>query len=174
MTGFMATDEVSLNGSPDGVADHGGGVQGRALLLELHLDDLLGVVPGAAGVGHEHRLVETEQRDRDQVADEEVRLQEREGQRGEEHGQEDVEHALLRVLRADLHDLLAVGHRGLGRALQPDVGLDELHRTVGAGRDGLDGGAREPVDDRAAGDEAEQEGRVEERELVEVLGEPVR
>src|SRR5581483_5836761 len=31
-----------------GVADHGGGVERRPLLAELHLDDLLGVVPGAA------------------------------------------------------------------------------------------------------------------------------
>jgi hypothetical protein len=56
-------------------------VQRRALLLQLDLDDLLGVVPGAAGVGHEDRLVEAEERDRDQVADEEVRLEEGERER---------------------------------------------------------------------------------------------
>src|SRR5688572_32656807 len=44
--------------------------------------------PGAAGVRHENRLIQPEQRDRDQVADEEVRLQEREGQRSEEHTSE--------------------------------------------------------------------------------------
>src|SRR5207302_10360980 len=75
-----------------GVADDGGGMQRAALLLQLGLDDLLGVVPGAARVGHEHRLVEAEERDRDQVADEEVGLEEREGQRGEEDREEDVEH----------------------------------------------------------------------------------
>ena len=79
MIGFIATDEVSLKGSPHGVADDGRVVERRALLLQLDLDDLLGVVPGAAGVGHEDRLEEAEERDRDQVADEEVRLEEREG-----------------------------------------------------------------------------------------------
>ena len=113
MTGFIATDEVSLNGSPDRVADDRRRVQRRALRLQLDLDDLLRVVPRAAGVGHEDRLVQPEQRDRNQVADEEVRLEERERQRREEHRQEDVEHPLLRVLRADLDDLLAVLDRRL-------------------------------------------------------------
>jgi hypothetical protein len=40
-------------------------------------------------------------------------LDERETERREEHGQEDVEHPLLRVLRADLDDLLAVLDRRL-------------------------------------------------------------
>jgi hypothetical protein len=47
-------------------------VERRALRLQLGLDDLLGVVPGAAGVRHEERLEEAEERDRDEVADEEV------------------------------------------------------------------------------------------------------
>ncbi len=84
----------------------------------------------------------------------------------EEDREEDVEHALLRVLRADLDDLLAVLDRGLLGAFELDVRLDELDRAVGAGGDGLHGGAGEPVDDRAAGDEAEQERRVEHRELA--------
>ncbi len=114
MTGFMATDEVSLKGSPTVSPTTVAAWSGRTLLLQLDLDDLLGVVPRPARIGHEHRLVEPEQRDRDQVADEEVGLQEGEGQGGEEDGQEDVEHPLLRVLRADLHHSLAVAHRGLG------------------------------------------------------------
>src|SRR5204863_514096 len=80
-----------------------------------------------------------------------------EGQRREEDGEEDVEHALLRVLRADLDDALGVGDRGLLGAVQADVGFDELDRAVGARRYRLRGGAGEPVDDGAAGDEAEQE-----------------
>ena len=80
------------------IANDRGVVQRRAFLLQLDFDDLLGVVPGAAGVGHEDGLVEAEDGDGDQVADEEERLDEREGQRGEENGDEDVEHALLRVL----------------------------------------------------------------------------
>ena len=95
----------------DRVADDRRGMQRRALLLQLDLDHFLGVVPRAAGVGHEDRLEQTEERDRDQVADEEVRLEEGKPQRGEKHRQEDVEHPLLRVLRADLDDFLAVRDR---------------------------------------------------------------
>jgi hypothetical protein len=50
-----------LEGVADGVADDGGRVQVGALLLQLDLDDLLGVVPGAAGVGHEDGLVQAEE-----------------------------------------------------------------------------------------------------------------
>src|SRR4051812_21815696 len=102
--------------------------------LELGLDDLLRVVPRAAGVRHEHSLIQPEQRNRYQVTDEKERLDEREPQRGEEYGQEDVEHPLLRILRADLDDLLAVGDRRLGnRVIEPDIGLDELDRAIRAG-----------------------------------------
>ena len=57
-------------------------------------------------------------------------------------------------------------------AFEPDVRLDELDRAVRARRHGLGGGAGEPVDHRAAGDEPEQERRVQSRELVDVLREP--
>ena len=102
-----------------------------------------------------------------------IRLEERERQRREEHRQEDVEHPLLRVLRADLDDLLAVLHRRLLGAVQLDVRLDELHRAVGARRHRLRRRAGEPVDHRAAGDEPEQERRVQDRQLVQVLRQPV-
>src|SRR5712675_2368766 len=62
----------------DGIAHNRSVVQRRAFLLQLGLDDLLGVVPCPPRIRHEDGLVETEQRDRDQVADEEVRLEERE------------------------------------------------------------------------------------------------
>ncbi len=93
----------------------------------------------------------------------------------EEDDEEDVEHPLLRVRRADLDDLLAVGDRRLLDALELDVRLDELDGAVGARGHGLHARAREPVDDRAAGDEAEQERRVQERELLDLrrVGEPV-
>jgi hypothetical protein len=35
-------------------------VQRRALLLQVDFDNLLGVIPGAARVGHENRLIEAE------------------------------------------------------------------------------------------------------------------
>ncbi len=65
---------------------------------------------------------------------------------------------------------LRVGDRRLLGAFELDVRLDELDRAVGAGRHRLRRGAGEPVDDRAAGDEAEQERRVEERQLAEARG----
>ena len=87
----------------------------------------------------------------------------------EENGEEDVEHALLRVLGADFDDLLAVLDASFFDAFQLDVGLDVLHRAVGAGGDRLGRGPGEPVDHRAAGDQAEQERRVQQGEFVDVL-----
>ena len=53
-------------------------------------------------------------------------------------------------------------------AFQADVRLDEFHRPVGARRHRLGGGAGEPVDHRAARDQAKEERRVQQRQLVEV------
>ena len=69
-----------LEGIADGVADDCGVVERRAFLLQFDFDDFLGVVPGAAGVGHEDGLVEAEDGDGEQVADEEEGLDEGEGQ----------------------------------------------------------------------------------------------
>ena len=55
----------------------------------------------------------------------------------EEDREEDVDHPLLRVLRADLDDLLAVLDARLLDALELDVRLDELDRAVGARHDRL-------------------------------------
>ena len=71
ITGFIATEDVSLNGSPTVSPTTVAVVQRSSLLLQFHLDDFLRVVPGAAGICHEDRLVQTEDRDRDQVADKE-------------------------------------------------------------------------------------------------------
>ena len=89
---------------------------------------------------------------------------------------ENIHHALLRVLGADLHHLLAVCHRRLRRAVavELDVCLDELHRAIGAGRHRLRGSAGEPVNNGAAGNQPEHEGRVQHRELVHIGGKPVR
>src|SRR5207248_5819838 len=114
--------------------------------------------------------VQPEERDRYQIADEEVGLDEREGQRREEYREEDVEHALLCVLGADLDDLLRVRDGRLGRALEMNVRLDELDGAVGTGRDGLRRRAREPVNDRAARNQAEEERRMKQREELQILG----
>ena len=83
--------------------------------------------------------------------------------------EEDVEHALLRVLVQIATTFLRVFDRRLRRALELDVRLDELDRAVGTGRHGLHRRAGEPVDHRAAGDQAEQERRVQERQVREVF-----
>src|SRR6267142_1462013 len=162
-----------LEGVAHGVTDNGGVVQWSAFLLQLNFDDLLGVVPRAAGIGHENCLVQAEDRDGDQVANEEKRLHERERQCAEEHGQKDVEHAFLRVLRADFYDLLAVTDGGFLHALEPDIRLDEFDGAVGSGSNGLSGGAGEPVNHRASGDKPQEEGRVQQRKRLSVGGETV-
>src|SRR4029079_3016296 len=120
-----------------------------------------------AGVGHEDGLVQTEQCDGNEIADEEVRLDERACERREEPGQEDVEHSLLRVLGADLDDLLRVCHRCGSCALEVHVRLDELDCAICTGRHGLGGCADEPVNDSSPGYEPKQERRMEQREIRE-------
>ncbi len=151
------------------VAHYAGVVQRSALGLEFGFHNLLGVVPCAAGIGHEDGLVQAEDRDGEQVADEEERLDEGEGKRREKDREEDVEHALLRILRADFNHLLGVFHAGLFRAFQLDVVLDELHRAIGAGGNRLGRRAGEPVNHRAAGDQAEHEGRVQQGQFINVM-----
>src|SRR5579863_2155179 len=102
ITGLSATEDVSLNGSPT-VSPTTMASCRSIFLLQLDLDDFLRVVPCAAGVGHEDGLVQAENRDGNQVADEEERFDERERQRGEKYRDEDVQHAHLRVFRADSH-----------------------------------------------------------------------
>src|SRR6185312_1214403 len=130
-------------------------MQGRALLLELDFHDFLGVVPCAAGVSHEDGLIEAEDCDGDQIADEEERLHKSKSQRSEEHSQEDVEHTFLRVLGADFDHFLAVFDGGFLYALKLDVGLDEFHCAICARGDSLRGSAGEPVNNCAAGDQTE-------------------
>src|SRR5439155_26906604 len=85
-----------------GVANNSSCVQIRALRFKLRLHDLLRVVPCAAGVGHEDRLVEAEQGDGNQITDKEVRIKESKTERCEKHREEDIEHSPLGILRADL------------------------------------------------------------------------
>ena len=147
-----------------GVAHDRGGVQGRAFLFEVHLDNFLGVVPRAAGVGHEDGLKQAEEGDGDQVGDEEVRVEKGQAERQGEDDDEDVDHAFLRVDGADFHDLFGVGERG-GGGVQFDVVLNEDNSPISAGDDRLGAGAGEPIDDRAAHEQAEDDRRLHEAEL---------
>ena len=144
-------------------------MQVRSLGVHFGLHDLLRIVPRATGVGHENGLVKTDDGQRNQVTDEEEGFDEGAGQGAEKHRHEDVEHAFLRVDGADLDDLLAVLLRRLDHLIEPDVRADELDRTVGTGRHGLCAGAREPEDGCPAGDQAEQERRMQQRQLVQVF-----
>ena len=65
-------------------------------------------------------------------------------------------------------NLLGIGDRGFVGAFELDVLLDEFDRAVGAGGDGLRAGAGEPVDHRAARNQAEQERSVHQGELLHV------
>src|SRR5262245_50252953 len=121
----------------DRIADHSRVVQRRAFVLQLDFDNLLRVVPRAAGVGHEDRLVQPKDRDRDQIPNEKERFDKCECKRRKEHRQEYVEHPLLGVLRADLNHLLAVGHRSLFDAFKLYVCFYELNSAVSAGRHSL-------------------------------------
>ena len=134
MIGFMATDEVSLNGSPTVSPTTRGRMERSTFFVQLYFYDLFRVVPGAAGICHEDGLVKAEQRDGNQISDKEVGLQARKSQGGEKDRQEDVEHSSLRILGADFDDLLAVLHGSpFCAAVQLDVLFDEFNRAVGPG-----------------------------------------
>src|SRR5207244_10472334 len=82
-----------FEGIADRIADHGCGVKICALLLKLDLYDFLGVIPSSSCIGHENGLEEAEHGDGNEIAYEEERLDEGEGERGKENGDEDIEHA---------------------------------------------------------------------------------
>src|SRR3954468_699813 len=105
----------------------------RALLFQFHFHDFLSVVPRATSIRHEDRLEQAEQRDRHQVANEEVGLDERKSERGEEYREEDIEHPSLGILSADLYHFLAVADRCRPFTVESDVRLDELDRSIGTG-----------------------------------------
>ena len=142
----------------------------RALLLEFDFNDLLGGVPGASGIGHENGLVQAEDGDGEKVADKKERFDKGKGQSGEEHRDEDVQHAFLRVFGANLDDLFAVGNAGGGSSFELDVGLDKFDRAVSTSGHGLRGSAGEPVNHGTTGDQPQNKRRMEERKIIDVLG----
>ena len=142
----------------------------RAFHFQIHFDDFFGVVPRAAGVGHEDGLKQTEERDGDEVADEEIRIQKRQAEREAKDDDEDVDQAFLCVAGADGNDALAVLEGG-GFFVQPDVFLDEDDGAIGAGDDGLRARAGEPVDHRAAHEQAENDLRHDEAQAAHSVAE---
>ena len=69
--GFNATEEVSLNGSPPYPPLP---QRGTGSFFRIYLYQFLGVIPCASGIRHKYRLIKPKDRDRDQVADKEVRV----------------------------------------------------------------------------------------------------
>ncbi len=143
-------------------------MQWSAFLLQVNLYHLFGVVPASPRIGHEYRLEQAEHGYGNQVGYEQryrqiaVLTRSRRCQAGKgdgegEDGDKDVEHALLRILGADLDHFFGFFYGGLlaGFLIQTYVLLDVFHRPVGPGGDRLGGGPGEPVDDAAPGDEAE-------------------
>jgi hypothetical protein len=128
-------------------------VQRRAFHFQIHFDDFLGVVPRAPGVGHENGLEQAEERDGDEIADEEIWIQKRQAEREAKNDDENVDQAFLRVVGADGDDAFAVFELS-GFLVQLDVVLDENDRAVSAGDDGLTRCAGEPVNHRAAHEQA--------------------
>jgi len=157
-----------LEGIADDVADHGRIVQRASLLLQLHLHDLLRVVPASAGIRHVDRHVEPEHRDRDQVADKEDRVEAGECKRQREDDRKDVDHPVLGILRADFHNGIAVLGGCPVRVAELDVALDVIDRAVGAGGHRLAGCAGEPVDDRPAHHEPEDDPRIHDAQVGKI------
>jgi hypothetical protein len=143
MTGFIATDEVSLNGSPTVSPTTVAVCSGEPFSFSSTSTIFL-ALSRAAGIGHEDGLVQTEQRDRDEVADEQVRLEEGERQGREEDRQED---AGLRAYCVQISTTRLLSSTEAFWTLELDVLLDELDGPMGAGRDRWIG-AGEPVDQR--------------------------
>jgi len=82
MMGFIATLLVSLNGSPTVSPTTQASCSLVPFFSEFHFNYLFGVVPRAAGVGHEDGLVQAEGGKPDQEANEEIGFQAGKCQRG--------------------------------------------------------------------------------------------
>ena len=157
----------------DGVADDRRLVGGRSLAAVVAvLDQLLGVVPGAARVGQEdgHQGAGAD-RAGEEAGQRRHAEAEADGDGGQD-GQDAGRHELAqRVLGDDVDDLAVLRATG---ALHDPGDLAELaphledHGARGPG-DGVDRQAREEEDDAGAEQDADQDGRVEDVELEELV-----
>ena len=144
-----------------------------SLLLQINFYDLFGIVPGAARISHENRLIQTEDRNRYQVADEVERFNECERKSGKKDSKENIQHSLLRVLSANLHHFLAIRNRSFLHAFQSNIRFDEFDRAVSSGGHSLGGCASEPVNHRPTSYQSEHKGRVQQRELIHVYSQAI-
>ncbi|OPZ50275.1 MAG: hypothetical protein BWY90_01633 [Deltaproteobacteria bacterium ADurb.BinA014] len=134
-------------------------MQRSVLHLQIDFNNFLAVIPATAGIGHEDRLEKSEEGNCYQVADKEIRIEERKSQRHEENDDEDVNHSFLRVLCTNLNDFFGVFNRSFF-FVQIDVLFDKHNRLISAGRDRLGGSAGKPVNDRATHNQAKDNFRL--------------
>src|SRR6058998_3593258 len=168
ITGFRETEDVSLKGSPT-VSPTTVASCSAVPFCFNSTSNFFGIVSRAPGVRHEDRLIQTEDRDRDQVSNEVEGLDKGKRQRSEEDREEYIEHALLRILRANLHNFLAVRNRSLLHSFQPDIRFDEFDCPVSARRYGQRGSAGKPVNHCSAGDQSQNKWRMQERKIANVF-----
>ena len=100
-----------FEGIADGVADNAGFMQRSVFHLQIDFNNLLAVIPATAGIGHEDRLIQTEESDTDQITDEEVGVKEGQRQTHEEDHDEDIDHTLLSILGTNLNNFLGIFNR---------------------------------------------------------------
>ena len=126
----------------------------RALCVQINLHDLLRVIPGTAGIGHEDGSVQTNNRDGDEVPNEEEGFDKGKGQCREKDTEEHVHHPVVRI-RCRLDDPAGILDRRLRYSVQLDASLYELDSAVCPSRHRLDRGAGEPIDHGATDHEAQ-------------------
>ena len=112
-------------------------MQRGAFFLQVNFHHFLGVVPGAAGVGHVKGLEQAEGGDRDQIAGKQVGVKTGKGNGEAENHHKDVKHAFLRVDGADSDHFLGIFDRSRLIGVELDVFLDIGDRAVSAGRNRL-------------------------------------
>src|SRR5260221_12182518 len=97
MTGFRATEEVSLKGSPTVSPTTVASCSGVPFCFISTSTIFLALSHAPPALAMKMAWYKPKMAMREEVADKEERLEECEGQSGEEHRDEDVENAFLRV-----------------------------------------------------------------------------
>ena len=138
--------------------------------LQINFNNLLAVIPATAGIGHEDRLVQTEEGDTNQITDKEVGVEERQRQTHKEDDNEDIDHSLLSILGTNLDDFFTVFNRSFF-FIQLDVLFNKHNGLIGACGYGLNGSAGKPVNYRAAHNQAQNYIRLNQRKFGDDIAE---
>ena len=165
MMGFMATDEVSLNGSPTVSPTTTAACSSLPLACRSTSTTFLALSHAPPALAKKSAWNKP---NRNQITHEEEWVDASEAEGPKQHGQEDVEHASLGVRRADFDHTLAFFHTRLGPLVELDRGLDELDGTVGSRDYSLGGGSGEPEDDSSADQEPNEKRWVQQTQPLEM------